>query len=401
LTLKYDVVVVGAGPAGSTAAKHAADKGSKVLLIERKNEVGVPSHCAGFLMRRAENYVKLNDDMVADKIYGFKCYGPDGNNVVARSRDYIGYTIRREALDRYLANQAINSGVDLMIGATAVGARRVSGKVKVNTTHLNEKISVDAKIIIGADGVESNVAKWFGLEKPSDLTPCAQFDAVTKSPEVSRDLIEMYIGHQWTPKGFGWIFPRGNDIVKVGVGVKDGKKPVVSYLKDLINLHPVVSKKFVQAKFVRLSGGTVPLSGPVERTVDNNVILTGTAAGLINPVSGGGNDYAIICGGLAGDTAGEAAEKSDFSRRFLCRYENDWKSIFGKELRYGYFGRMVLQNMPDRLYRKFISTLQGEEGIAEMLVNYDVERLLHLVAEKSPMLSSFIKGARRFSRLLT
>ncbi len=394
-------MVVGAGPAGSMAAKHAADKGSKVLLVERKNEVGVPSHCAGFIMRRAENYVNLNDEIVANKIYGFRCYGPNGISAVARSKDCIGYTIRREALDKYIANQAINSGVDLMIGGTAVGARRVSGEVKVNIMHLNEKIPVDAKIIIGADGVESNVAKWFGMKKPSDLMSCMQFDALSESPELPRDLIEMYIGQCWTPKGFGWIFPRGNDVVKVGVGVKAGKKPAVSYLKDLIDLHPVVSKKLAQAKIVRLSGGIVPLSGPVERTVDNNIVLTGTAAGLINPLSGGGNDYAIVCGGLAGDIAGEAAEEKNFSKKFLCKYEDQWKNIFGKELRNGYWGRMVFQNMPDKLYQKFIPTLQEVEDLTNMFVSYDVGRLLDVVAKKSPVLSSFIKSVKRFGFLPT
>ncbi|MFN3821284.1 MAG: NAD(P)/FAD-dependent oxidoreductase, partial [bacterium] len=165
LSEKYDVVVVGAGPAGSMAAKSAAEMGAKVLLLERDPVVGTPVRCGeGISGDNLSRLIPIQDRWIAARVEGVVIYAPNGTGVTVRADKDIGYVLERALFDRYLAELAAEAGADVLTRADVDGlvmeGKAVTG---VYYTRLGKRNRVAAKVTIGADGVESRVGRWAGI----------------------------------------------------------------------------------------------------------------------------------------------------------------------------------------------------------------------------------------------
>ncbi|MCP4682685.1 MAG: NAD(P)/FAD-dependent oxidoreductase, partial [Desulfobacterales bacterium] len=202
----YDVLVIGAGPAGSTAAKVASEEGLQVLMIERKANVGLPVHCAGYIPRLLSKAVDIDANAIIQKIDFMRTYLPGGETIDTRSP---GFILERSLFDKHLALRAVDAGVDLMIKSTAVS--RNNGRVVVkNGRDISE---IAAKVIIGADGAKSTVGRWVN-ERNRDFIVALQAEVRLKDPMVHT---EVYFNVDYEG-GYAWLFPRGLT-ANAGVGV--------------------------------------------------------------------------------------------------------------------------------------------------------------------------------------
>nr|MBC8521230.1 NAD(P)/FAD-dependent oxidoreductase [Methanomicrobia archaeon] len=178
---KYDVVVVGAGPAGSITAKTAAEKGLNVLLIERNPEIGVPVKCAEGVSKEIEKFVDVDSRWICTVFKGTITYGPDGTKVVL-SVDGVedtGYVLERRLFDKFLAEEAARAGAEVKVRTQAYGVVREEGYAKgVYARSAGEDIRISADVVVGADGVESRIGRWGGIDtrlRLADVVTCAQF----------------------------------------------------------------------------------------------------------------------------------------------------------------------------------------------------------------------------------
>ena len=177
----YDVIIVGAGPAGSTAARYAAMGGARVLVLEKDREVGIPVRCG----EAADHdglapFIQPDDKFINARIRNFKLIAPDGSTV----NPYIeglGYILDRKVFDFELARMAADEGAEVVTKAYVDGVTRNDGTVDgVTVQYHGEKLTLKCKIVIGADGVESRVGRWAGIDTTvsmHDMESAAQVTA--------------------------------------------------------------------------------------------------------------------------------------------------------------------------------------------------------------------------------
>jgi len=358
---RHDVVVVGAGPAGSITAKTAAELGLDVLLIERNQEIGVPVKCAEGVSKEIEKFVALDKNWICVEVHGANIYGPDGTKVVMAGErmDEVGYVLERRIFDRALVSEAARAGAEVRVKTEAYGLIEANGYVKgVYVRSIGEDTRIYANVVVGADGVESRVGRWAGIDtrlKPSNLSVCAEF--LMCNIEVNKDYSEFFLGSEIAPKGYAWVFPKGGDCANVGVGIGGDVSGETHRAIDYLNAF--VRNKFPDGKPVAEMYGAVPLSGPLNETVADGLILVGDAARQVNPLTGGGITYAMQAGKIAGEVIAGAVQENNFSKLRLMEYENRWRSAFGKRLETGLKAKEFFFGLSDADLNTLAHSLEG------------------------------------------
>ncbi|ETA67264.1 MAG: digeranylgeranylglycerophospholipid reductase [Methanolobus sp.] len=333
---EYDVVVIGAGPAGSIAAKTAALKGLSVLLIEKRQEIGDPVRCAeGVSKVWLRKHIEPDHRWICADVKGSRIYTPDGTMIEMAEEiagGEVGYVLERKIFDRALAYEASKAGAEVRVKTRATDLIIEDDFVKgVKVSHLGQSYDIKAKIIIGADGVESKVGRWAGIDtslKPVDIETCAQY--LMSGTNIDQDYCYFYLGNEIAPAGYVWIFPKGNGMANVGIGILGNKsgngKHAIDYLNDFVN------DKYPDAKILEIDVGGVPVSGSIEKTIVNGLMLVGDAARQSDPITGGGIINAMEAGKIAGEVAYNAISKGDVSTDALNEYEVRWRETIGREI---------------------------------------------------------------------
>ena len=380
LAMKYDVVVVGSGPAGSVTARFAAEAGAKVLIIERRQEVGVPVLCGEGISRKIDDWDMLEGKRwIAGSMDGARIYSPDGT-MVKLSADVAGnetgYVVYRDIFDQELARRATKAGVKIMMNATAIGLLKENDKITgVKAKQFDDEFDIEADIIVGADGVESKVGLWAGIDttlKPKDLETCAQY--TLSNVDCKDAYCDFYLGKNIAPGGYIWVFPKGKDVANVGIGILASlsKAGMAKKLLDkFINGHPELKK----GEPIRFLAGAVPVSMPVE-TVRDNLILVGDSARQVDPITGGGLTHCLEGGKIAGEVIGKAVKTKNFSAEFLSEYETRWKEAFGKKIKRNYMVKEIMLDMDDKTFNM----------LADSLKDYDFDEISTLSLIKALVL---------------
>ncbi len=396
--MKYDVVVVGSGPAGCITARFAAESGAKVLIIERRQEVGVPVLCGEGISKNIEKYNILEGKKwIASSMDGARIFSPDGTMVklaADMAGSETGYVLHRDVFDKELARGAIKAGAKLMLNTRAVDILKENGKIKgVKAKHFDDVIDLEADIVVGADGVESKIGKWAGMKttlKPFDLETCAQY--TLSNIDLESSYCDFYLGKKIAPGGYVWVFPKGKDVANVGIGVLASlSKPGLStqLLDKFIKSHPGLKK----GEPIRFLAGAVPVAEPIE-AVKDNLILVGDAARQVDPITGGGLMASVEAGKAAGETIGKAVKEQRFDKETLLSYEEEIKGTLYKKLKRNYVVKEILLKMEDKTLNM----------LADSLKDYKFDELstlslLKALVSKHPSLLIRLKPLIKLSRM--
>ena len=360
--MKYDVVVVGSGPAGSVTARFAAETGAKVLMVERRAEVGVPVLCGEGISQRVDDFNMLEGRRwIANKMDGARIYSPDGTMVKLSTEmagNETGYVVYRDIFDQELAHSAVKAGAKMMMKTEVTGLLKENEKITgVKVKQFDEEFEIEADVVVGADGVESRIGKWAGINttlKPKDIVTCAEYTLT--NVECDKEYCDFYLGKEIAPGGYVWVFPKSKDIANVGIGVLASLSEsgmALQLLDKFIAGHPELKK----GEPVRLLAGAAPVAEPVE-TVRDNLLLVGDAARHTDPITGGGLTTALEGGKMAGETIGRAVERQKFDRETLSAYERGWKEAFGKKLRRNYIVKEIMLSFDDKTLNKLADSLK-------------------------------------------
>jgi len=330
--MRCDVVVIGAGPAGSMSAKTAAEKGLDVILLEKRQEIGDPVRCAeGVSKAGLAELVKPDPKWISAEVKGSRLIGPDGTSFVMaedRSGNEVGYVLERKIFDRALALDAALAGAEVFVKTRALGLLMRNGKpYGVSAMRRGEMISIECPLIIGADGIESKVGRWAGIDmtlKPKDIGICAQF--LLQNRNIDQDYSEFFFGNAIAPGGYAWSFPKGGNLANVGLGIQGSRSKPGEALRLL---EQFVASKYPGAKVVEMIVGGDPGSGPIESASANGVMLVGDAARQTDPITGGGILNGMTAGVIAGEVAAEALSAGDLSKDGLKAYEDRWRASIG------------------------------------------------------------------------
>ncbi len=327
LSEPFDIVIIGAGPAGSCAARAAAQRGAKVLLIDRRQRLGIPVQCAEFVPQGVSRHASFSSTCIMQRVEKMVTHLPGR---IAYEMKSPGYMLDRSLFDKELAVCAILSGAKISVGTKAVGLSPAGLVVEQGS----KKETISSKVFIGADGANSSIARFVG--QPSLKTIVAlQYEVVLSEPQ---NHVDVYF-HQDYEGGYGWFFPKGKT-ANAGVGVVSSK---ASQLPDLLGHFLDLlreCKKLQGIQIVSKTGGSIPCES-YQKGFFKNVLLIGDAAGHAHPITGAGILNAVLGGEIAGRIAAEAIERGDL--RYLENYETEWRETFGKSLSYGALRRDVLE----------------------------------------------------------
>lgn len=385
-SLDYDVVVVGAGPGGSTAARFAAQGGARTLLIEKRQEIGSPVRCGEGIAKDWLPSVDIPYDRrwVAQEVDGAKIISPAGHVVTIDAKyagNEVGVVVERDAFDKYCAYLAAKAGSDILIKTSAVGVTSENGVLTgIRARRMGEPLQINAKVIIAADGFESQVGRWAGIDttlKANDVISALQYRMV----DLERDhrYCEFYIGKKFTPGGYVWVFSKGEDIANVGIGVQLSKVRGPNEVQQRLNAFIESMPGLKRGKTIDMVAGAVSISAPLEHCVRSNLMLVGDAARVIDPVTGGGISHACVTGKEAGMVAAESIQSGDHSEEFLQRYESRWREILEPKLYRDWMAKEKLSTLSDEMLDRIVKIIS--ETTLEKLSVYT---LLAAIKEKDP-----------------
>jgi digeranylgeranylglycerophospholipid reductase len=324
---EYDVIVVGAGPAGSTAARYAAEGGARVLMLEKDRDVGYPVRCAEAVSHEGvAQFIQPDPKWIATTVTKFRLVAPNGKEVVPRL-DGPGYVLERRLFDYDLARVAADAGAEVITKAYAYDLLKneLGHAIGVKALVKEQEAVFRSRVVIGADGVESRVGKWAGIDTACsihDMESCAQITLA--GVQMDQGCLDFHFGDAVAPGGYLWVFPKGSTKANVGIGIsaeEAKKKSALRYLEEFI------ARKYPNASVLTQIAGGVPCAKTCKTIVKNNVMLAGDAGHQVNPTSGGGIISGMIGGMLAGQVAAEAIQKNDLS--WLPEYEKRWHKRLG------------------------------------------------------------------------
>ncbi|WP_420460529.1 geranylgeranyl reductase family protein [Neolewinella sp.] len=370
----YDLIIIGAGPAGSTTARFAAEAGLRVLLVDKRQELGAPIQCSGAISGHglATAGIAASPEFIHEAIYGFAIYDREGGRTVHDYRQLkpdeygagegkkpLGYVVDRRRFDRYLMTQAERAGAEVWLKTEGLGYQPTNdGHCTVSLRRYNQDLRLTTRVLVGADGLQSQVGKWAGLQthiKITELAGCLQF--IVDGVETE-GLLEIVTGHEWAPGGYAWVFPKGHGYAEIGLGViaTMTDKPAQWHLDKFIR-QSFFRRRFANSRILEVQGGGVPLAAPLRTQYADNLILVGDAARHVNPITGGGLHTAVAGGKIAADfLIGHLGDGMSLQDGALRAYQTLWLEELGDKMwkLYGIktdiFHNMNIQQRDQQLY---------------------------------------------------
>jgi len=359
---KYDVLVIGGGPAGALAAKTAAEKGLSACIVEKRPAIGAPVRCAeGIGCDALREFIEPDPRWISAVMTGAGIVAPDGFMMKLESElagSKVGYVLDRKVFDRELVWRAADAGADVTVKSRASAPIVESGCVKgAKVEYCGKTTNVHAEIVIAADGVESKFSKWCGIDTTvpvREIMSSVQY--LMADVDIDPHATIFYLGNDIAPEGYLWVFPKGERCANVGIGISGKKSGHGHRAKDYLD--KFVKKTFPMGKTIEYIPGGVSVCRPLDCTVGDGLIIAGDAARVVDPLTGGGIYNAMYTGRLAAEVAADCISKGNVSRKALMAYDKAWRaSEMGKAIKRNYHIKEYLIKLPDQKLNEIIHSV--------------------------------------------
>ncbi|MDD5094915.1 MAG: NAD(P)/FAD-dependent oxidoreductase [Dehalococcoidia bacterium] len=354
----YDVIVIGAGPAGSRVAYKMTETGRNVAVLERHQTAGGKKCCTGIIGKECVDLFDITGSCILREAKSAKLYAPSGEFLRVNKDDVQAYIVDRAAFDRCLAEKAAAAGA-VYLTNTFVNDISVSGEgVEITVSRQGNEEVLTAEVVVIAAGFASKLPQKLGLGHIKDFTVGAQAEVEAHGI----DEVEVYCSQKIAPGFFAWLVPISQNRARVGLCAYE--RPG-AYLREFAAL--LASEGKISADTLSISYGGIPLK-PLAKTYTNRVLVVGDAAGQAKPTTGGGIYYGLLCADIASQTIQQAFAVNDFSRRRLSQYEKLWKKKLGRELQIDYFARRLYRRLSDKRINDIFSIIR-DNNIHQSLLN--------------------------------
>jgi digeranylgeranylglycerophospholipid reductase len=354
----HDVIIIGAGPAGSRIAYRLGQLGYSVAVVEKNLPSGNGICCTGILSQECLSTFGLDNGLILRQASSARFLSPSGEYLRLCRQSPVAAVVDRARLNAHLAEMAQASGVGYLFDARASDISVRPDGVEVILNGQAEARVLRAKAAVIATGFGSALPARLGLGEIKQFLLGAQVRVVTSGV----DEVEIYFDQELAPGGFAWLVPTTPGRGLAGLltqGQADGL--LENLLKALSSQGKITSNQ------AEPSYDIVPLR-PLPRSYTERVLVVGEAAGQVKPTTGGGVYYGLLCADIAAEVLEQALETGDFSAKALSAYERKWRARLSRELALGYWARNLLAGLSnrrlDRLFR-----LAGKKGLPELIAD--------------------------------
>jgi digeranylgeranylglycerophospholipid reductase len=332
-----DVIVVGGGPSGLSAAEAAARGGAKVILLERQKEIGYPIHTSG-----GSWIADMRALDIPERLYfpiRTVVFQSPNRKVAFEYPDPVCCVIDIRGVYQHLAGRAAAAGAEIHLNSPVEQPLIEDGRVVgvVAKDHRNRAGEWRASVVIDASGFSSTIVTRAGVRTGFKRYGYgAEYDLF--APAYDQHTLYLIMGSQVAPSGYAWAFPHGESRVRLGVGVirPDVEADARAYLDSFTERLPSLAPAFAGASPLEYHTGLFPSEGVAPRFTSDGLIATGDSAGHGSTLVGEGIRFAIYSGRMAGRVAAEAARAGDTSAEALGRYEREWRARYGREMEISY-----------------------------------------------------------------
>jgi len=372
--IKYDIVIIGAGPAGCIAAREAKmlDSDLNVLLLEEHYNIGEPMQCAGLIS--VDGFKKLNlkipKSCILNTVRGAIFYAPNSTSFKIKSKKEMARVIDRRIFDKYLAELAIKEGVKLELGHKVTDIdysnKNMKNFVKLSIKTDDKKEDIYTKIIIDAEGIKGKLLKQCGFSPPKKTLPAIQLEMSNVNIEDS-EVVELFFGKNISPGFFAYFIPTSENSARIEVASK--RNNTYNYLVHFLKKHSVIKDRIKNANILEVLGGSIITGGPIKKTYSNNIMLVGDAAGQVKATTGGGVIMGGLCSKIAAKIAVESILKNDFSAKFLKKYDRLWRNNYEREFKIMNLTRNIINIMPDLMFNELFKTI-NDFSITKLIESY-------------------------------
>lgn len=368
---KFDIIVVGAGPAGSSAALSAVKEGVSVLLLEEHPIIGIPLQCAEGLSRSTiKNYLEIKPEWTSVNLTGSIVRGPAGEEFKIEYPN-VGWVLNRKIFDAEIAKMAVEKGAVLKTNSKVIGIENSNVIVKEDNTIKKYQY----KFLIGADGMGSKVGNWMGIDTRlglNEIEVCAEY--LIENIKILPNYTYLIFDEKIAPGGYAWIFPKSDYSANVGLGISPlkTKKRAKDYLDEWIK------NEFPEGIIKEKIFGGVPAK-VLKRFSGKNFFLVGDAARFTDPLSGAGIANGIKSGIIAGRNAVlRLKHKKDF-------FEKEIEKEILEEIKFHKKVRDIYLKLDEQDYRKIFQL--GKKFFADKTINdIDTRALVREVIINLPYL---------------
>jgi len=355
-----DALVIGAGPSGSRVAWNLAKAGYSTTVVEEDDVLGEPCQCAGLITPRTFEYLGYKRP-VHQEMNGARLWGPNDSFLDFQASETKALVIDRPDLDRSIANKAIEAGADVKVGHRYLGHKKSKNGITATIQSKSGRFEIDTRLLIGSDGPASRVARDAGLSTKREVL--AAFGADVEGYQGMDNHVDLFVGSDLAPRFFGWGIPTGPNEGRIGMATVLPNRPK-NFFRDYFH-KGAPSRLLGGAKIINRVSGLIPF-GTRNPSYANNVLLTGDAAGMAKPTSGGGIYSGLISADAAFEVADKAFQKENLDSTTLSPYQDLINQRIGGELSKGSHLRKAFLSLNDEQLSEII-TILGEPKVKEVI----------------------------------
>ena len=353
--MTYDVIIVGAGPAGSAAAAECARRGLSTICIEEHGTIGYPVQCAGLLSNAAFAESGVSESPVLTRVSGARVISEKGNEILIDAKTQKAVVVDRGSFDREMAENAANSGSEFLLKTAAYGICGTSLMVRSVKGHRE----IPFRLLIAADGPRSTLARIHRMPRAKTFLAGIQAEVLH---DCDSRFVEIY--PDASPDFFGWMIPAGEGRARIGLCGQADVQQRFFALREKFGASGVM---------IHLVTGTLPL-GIMPKTFGHRTMFVGDAAGFAKPTSGGGVYTGIRSARHAAAVAASCCETGQFSDSALAEYEQRWQADMGRDLDLGFRLFQIRQNVSSHDMNELIQALDDPDILSTIVEYGDMDR---------------------------
>lgn len=354
----YDVLIVGAGPAGSYAAYELASSGYSVAVFEQKSAPGLDVCCTGIISAECFDSFGISPEMILIKANTAKFFSPSGRCLRLQSEKVQVYVVDRASFDQAIARKAQAKGANYFFSSQVTDIATGKDKARIETLYHSSKEIFTARAVILANGFSPVLSQELGLGKIKHFVIGSQAEIEAKNV----DEVEVYLSQQIAPGFFAWLVPTSANKARIGL---------FSTSQAKLRLEKFLLSPFCQGRVIsqeaKIRQKAVPL-GTLPRTYGDRILVIGDAAGQVKPTTGGGIYFGHLGSKIATEVLEEALSSDDLAATRLSCYQKQWRAKMGREIRLGYWARRAYAKLSDRQIERIFNVLDSG-GLAKALLN--------------------------------